>query len=167
MTPVRSSASLTVARPASNPVSSKVSLIAATRRPRALRWLGLAPIRNLSFWSVTDSPSFITGRKPSADSQRPPGNTYLLGINAWPSWRWPIRIRGAGASKRTRISVAASRGLIVAFFFAACFKAKTMHTESPLQSHYRPFYDGHERQCQAECERQPEGRMDEVGRLTD
>jgi hypothetical protein len=40
-----------------------------------------------------------------------------------------------------------------------------MHTKSPLQANNRSFYDGHESQCQAESKRQPEGCMDEIGRL--
>ena len=112
-------------------------------------------------------PSLATGNRPSAVSDRPPGKTNLFGIKAWASWRWPIRMRGTGPSKRTRISVAASRGLVVTFFFAGCFKAKTVHPKSPLQAHNSALYDGHQGKCQAECQGQPEGGVNQVGWLPD
>ena len=61
-----------------------------------------------------------------------------------------------------RMSVAASRGAVVAFFFVGSFKTKPMHPKSPLQADNSSLYDWHQGKCQAECQGQPESGMDEI-----
>ena len=50
------------------------------------------------------------GMRRSSASTRPPGKTYLPGMNLWPACRLPIRTFGSGPLRSIRISVAASLG---------------------------------------------------------
>src|SRR5205085_2655299 len=102
-------ADVSTLRPRQSPVSSQASRIAATASARAREGaiFGL-PLRRLASSSLVIGAA--TGIRLSVLSTRPPGKTYLPGMNTTLSWRLPTSTFGLDAERSIRISVAASLG---------------------------------------------------------
>ena len=78
------------------------------QRARARRRDLRAALEQIGFELLGDRAA--TGTRLSDLSTRPPGNTYLPGMNTTLSWRLPTSTFGFAAVRSTRISVAASFG---------------------------------------------------------
>ena len=100
---------LSTLRPRQSPVSSQASRMAATASARArdAAIFGL-PLSRLA--SSSAEMGAATGMRLSALSTRPPGKTYLPGMNTTLSWRLPTKTFGLSPERSIRISVAASLG---------------------------------------------------------
>jgi hypothetical protein len=93
----------------SNPASSNVSRTAANASARGSAGRRSGAV-SASFAATSGRSSAAAGARASPRSTPPPGNTHLPGMKSCPRLRRPISTRGCGPSRRTTISVAASRG---------------------------------------------------------